>query len=140
MVELKVAAEVAELEFLKFVEAMDLDADPAGWDAEDIKSFEGAKKKIVGAITRGHLVIDEDGQPVYTTQGGKDGKGAGTAITFHEQTGASLMSMDQKKKGHDVAKMFAVMADMTGTDAKTFADMAGKDLKICQAITALFLA
>jgi hypothetical protein len=136
MSEQKIAAEVAELEFTKFVEAMDLDADPSGWDAEDVKSFESAKKKIVGAIGRGHLVVDEHGQPVYTLQ---EGANAGTQITFREQTGASLMAMDQKKKGHDVAKMFAVMADMTGTDAKTFADMKGRDLKICQAITALFL-
>jgi hypothetical protein len=140
MLEPKVAAEVAELEFQKFVDGMDLDTDPTGLDADDVKSFESAKRKLIGAICKGHLSVDEKGQPVYVTQGDPNGKGAGVTITFHEQTGASLMAMDQKKKGQEVAKMYAVMADMTQTTAQTFAEMAGRDLKVCQAITALFLA
>jgi hypothetical protein len=133
----KVAVEQAEADFERFAEEMDLDTDPKGWDAEDTKSFEAAKKKIVGAIVRGHLVVDDKGQPVYTLQ---EGAKAGSAVTFREQTGASLMAMDQRKKGHDVAKMFAVMADMTQENVQTFAEMKGRDLKVCQAITALFLA
>lgn len=137
MVASKVATEVAEAEFDRFVEAMDLDIDPKGWDADDKKSFEEAKRKIVRAIERGKLAVDGDGQPVLTTA---SKSGEAKQITFYEPIGADLMAMDQKKKNHDVAKMYATLGAITKTDAQTFASMANRDLKVCQAILGLFLA
>jgi hypothetical protein len=129
-----VAKEVAESEFSRFIEAMDLDIDSSSMDAEDLKSFESAKRKILRAIERGQLVIDDKGQPVFAPQMSKT-----EPITFYEPTGASFMAMDAKKKGHDVAKMFSVMADMTRRDIKTFSQLANRDFQVCQAIVMLFL-
>ena len=126
-----VARDVAEHEFERFAEAMDLDFDPAGWDDDDLSSFDKAKKTLVGAIVAGRLVVDEEGQPVFSPIGG------GT-ITFHEPNGAALMAMDQKKKGHDIGKLFATMAAMTKQSIKRFANMPNRDLKVCTAITTLF--
>jgi hypothetical protein len=72
---------------------------------------------------------------VYTPRRSKD---IGD-ITFREPTGATLTAMDRKNQGEDVGKMFATMADMTGTTAKTFAGMQMSDLKVCMAIFNLFL-
>jgi hypothetical protein len=128
-----IAAEVAEDEFARFVETMDLDVDPAGWDDEDKKSFVDAKRKIINAMMRGQLVIDDKGQPVFTPVSGEP-------ITFYEPKGSTFMAMDQKKKGHDTAKMFVMMADMTRQNAGRFSSMAGRDIKVCMAIMGLFLA
>jgi hypothetical protein len=101
-------------------------------DAEDLKSFDEAKRRIIKAICSGRLVVDEKGQPVFTPT-------SGDPITFHEWTGASLMAMDQKKKDQAIGKVYAAMADMTKQPAVRFAKMLGRDLKVCQAITGLFL-
>lgn len=127
-----VATEVAAAEFARFCEQMDLDVDTKRMDAEDLKTFESAKHKLVREIERGSLTIDDKGQPVYRTSDG-------VTVTFYEPTGASFMAMDTKKKDQNVAKMFAVLADMTKLDQSVFAKMKNRDSRICQTIVALFL-
>lgn len=135
MAEKKVAAEVAEQEFSRFVEAMDLDVEPKGWTDDDKKSFEEAKRLLVGAMERGLLVVDQEGRPVYTPRLGNS-----EAITFYEPTGADLLVIDQAKKGANISATFKVLAAMTKTDPSRFSKMANRDLKVCQAVQALFLA
>lgn len=131
----RVAREVALAEFDRFLEAMDIDADTTAMDAEDLKSFEEARRKLVRAMETGHLVIDDKGQPVFTPH-----SGVTDPITFYEPTGATWMAVDSKKKGQDVAKMVALMAEMTRQPAQRFSKMAGRDYKVCTTITSLFLA
>lgn len=131
----KVAPEVAEAEFERFVEAMDLDLDTAQMDDEDRKSLEQQKSRIVSAIQKGSLVVNDIGEPVYTPIRSENAD----AIHFREPTGASLMAMDRKKKNEDVGKMYAIMGDITGNHANRFAKMVLSDLKVCQAVTSLFL-
>lgn len=134
--ESKVALEVAEQEFSRFVELMDLDVETSGMDEEDRKSFEQQKHRILVAIQAGALIINEAGEPVYTPQ-----RSSGTGpITFYEPTGASLMAMDRRKKGEDVSKLYAIMSDITKTHVSTFAKMRIADLKVCQAVLTFFLA
>lgn len=130
---IKVAAEVAEQEFERFTESMDLDVNTSHMDAEDLKSYQDAKRKIVNEIMHGHLVIDEKGQPVYTPKCGLQ------TITFYEPTGASFMAMDGKKKGQDIGKLCALMADMTRQPPGLFAKLPGRDFKVCQTLVVLFL-
>ena len=66
MSEKKVATEVAEQEFVRFIEAMDLDVDPKDWSDDDKKSYEDTKRKIIRAMERGDLVINDDGVPQFT--------------------------------------------------------------------------
>jgi hypothetical protein len=131
----KLALEVAEAEFDRFVDCMDLDVDTSGMGEEDRESYGEQRDKIVSAIRGGSLVINDNGEPVFTPQRSKDQE----PITFYEPTGASLMAMDRRKKSEDIAKMYAAMADMTKTTAKTFSGMKMGDLKVCLAITTLFL-
>lgn len=131
----KIAKEVAEQEFQRFVDAMDLDVDPAGMDEDDKKGFQQQKDRIIAAIQSGALVVNDNGEPVFTPQRTKDVD----AITFHEPTGASLMAMDRKKKTEDIGKLYAAMGDITKTHASTFSKMKMADLKVCMAVTTLFL-
>ena len=131
----KVAKEVAEQEFNRFVESMDLDVDPADMDEDDRKGFNQQKDRVIAAIQFGALVIKDSGEPVFTPQRTNDAD----AITFHEPTGASLMAMDRKKKTEDIGKLYAAMGDITKTHANVFSKMKMADLKVCMAITTLFL-
>ena len=131
----KVALEVAEQEFGRFVELMDLDVDTSEMDAEDKKGFEQQKDRVVSAIQSGALTIGDGGEPTYTPQRSK----GVDPITFYEPTGATLMAMDRKKKTEDIGKLYASMGDMTKTHAGVFSKMKMADLKVCMAITTLFL-
>ena len=133
----KVAKEVAEAEFDRFVDCMDLDVDTSDMDAEDLTAFNKQKGRIIRAVQSGALVFNEDGEAIYTPQH-KRSKNK-DAITFHERTGASLMAMDGKKKNHDVAKTYAVMADMCKVHPSTFAGLVGTDVKVCEALFALLM-
>lgn len=133
--EKKIARSVCEGEFERFADAMGLDLDQSQMDDEDKKGLLLQKNRILSAMEFGALVINEKGEPVYTPQ-----EGSGEPITFHEPRGASFMAMDQKKAGHDNTKAFAFLADMTQQSVQRFAGMAGRDLKVCQAVFLLFLA
>lgn len=127
-----ITQEVAEQEFERWAEAMDLDLDTSAMDAEDLTGFAKQKRRILRAMGRGALVINEDGMAVYTPQNRKTK--SQEPLTFHERTGASLMAMDGKKKNADAAKTYAVMADMCKTHPSTFAGMVGEDVKVCEAL------
>lgn len=135
MTDEKVAEEVAEQEFERFLAEMDLVIDEKGMDAEDLASFKDAKGKVVRAMQRGSLVIDEKGQPIFTPVAGN-----AETITFYEPTGATLMEADRAKRNHDIDKMMKVLGSTTKKGARVFAEMSMRDLKVCQAIMMLFLA
>ena len=135
--EYKLSKDIALDEFDRWLEAMDIDDDPEGMTDDDIRAFENQKRKLVEAIRRGALVINEDGLAVYTPQNEKSKNQ--DPLTFNERTGASVMAMDRHKKNHDVAKTYAIMAGMCGVHQKVFAGMVGIDAKICEAIFALLM-
>jgi hypothetical protein len=132
-----IALEVAEQEFDRFAEDMDLDLDVSKMDEDDKTAFEKQKRRILRAIQKGSLVINDDGEAVYTPSHPRSGYTE--PLTFHERTGASLMAMDGKKKGHDVAKTYAVLADMCKVHQRVFAGLVGTDVKTCEALFALLM-
>lgn len=135
MAEDKISVEMAEQEFDRFVEAMDLEFDTGAMDQEDVKGFEHNKGIVIKAIQKGVLIIDDNGQPVYTLQ-----RTEGVPpIVFREPTGASLMAMDNGRKAEDVKKLYNVMADVTGRAPALFSSMKMADLKVCMAVITLFL-
>ena len=133
----KVSKDMAEADFERFVDAMDLDLDTSEMDAEDLTGFKKQKSRVVNAIQRGALIINDDGEAVYTPY--RAGSVVKEPLTFHERTGASIMAMDGKKKGHNAAKMYAVLADMCKVQQKVFAGLVGEDGKICEAIFAFLM-
>lgn len=135
--EMVVALEMANAEFDRFVDAMDLELDEAYMDEEDLNSFRRQKNRILKAIQNGSLVISEAGEAVYTPRNKSTKRQE--PITFHERTGASLMAMDGKKKNSDVAKTYAIMGDMCKVHPSVFAGMAGTDIKVCEALFALLM-
>lgn len=122
----------AQAEFDRFTECMDLDLDTSTMDAEDLTAFNKQKNRVLKVIQSGALIINDNGEAVYTPYNPKSGYK--NAITFHERTGASLMAMDTKKKGHDVAKTYAILGDMCEVPQKVFAGLVGNDVKVCESL------
>jgi len=137
MVNDKIDEQMALAEFDRFTECMALDVDEDDLDSEDLTSFLKQKKRILKAIRRGTLVINEHGEAIYTCSNRRTVYDK--PLVFHERTGASLMAMDGKKKNHEVSKTYAVMADMCKVHQSVFAKMVGEDIKICEALFALLM-
>ena len=139
MAEQIVADEVAEAEFDRWAEAMDLrrKLENPAMNAESKEGLATHKRSILDAMTLGNLVVDVAGQFVFTPQLGDK-----TAITFFEPDGACLMAVDQiAKQGHrEVAKGFAILAAMTKQSSGRFAKMKVRDFGVCEAVLSLFLA
>lgn len=132
----RIAEEVADAEFEKFAAAMDLDTDTTKMVDEAATGFMVLRRTVTRALQRGSLVIDENGQPVFTPQYSK----ATDPITFHAPGGTMFSNMDKKKESEVVGKKFAAMGEMTRTSAAYFNAMDSRDLKICQALYLLFLS
>lgn len=135
--EYKIAPEMAEQEFDRFIDAMDILIDVTKLDVEDATGYNKQRDRLLDAICRGDLVFNEEGEAVYTPSH-KNSK-TSDALTFHERTGASLMASDGKKKGHDVAKTYAVLGNMCKVHPNVFAGLAGRDVKVCEALFALLM-
>lgn len=133
----KISTEMALQEFDRWADEMDLDLNPLDMDEKDAAQFNKQKRRIVSAIESGALIVNAAGEAVYTPQNSKTPYKE--AITFHERTGASLMAMDGKGKNQDMAKTFAMMADIAGVNAKVFAGLVGVDAKTCEAIFAFLM-
>lgn len=131
----KVDKTVAEAEFDRFLESMDIRGPDERSGEEERASFDSLRATIIGAMCDGRLVIDESGQPVYSPKIGNE-----TALTFHEPTGGDYMAMDGKKDHQKMARMYAVLGSMTKTDPKRFSFMKARDLKVCTAIFSLFFS
>lgn len=132
-----ISDDMAAAEFDRFTEAMDLDLATDDMDTEDLTAFKKVKRRLLKAIGNGSLVINDDGEAEFTPQ--KDQSKYEKALHFRQRTGGALMSMDSKKKGHDVAKTFAVMAQMCGVEQKVFSRLYGNDGKVCEAIFLLLM-
>lgn len=132
-----ISKEVAEKWFNDWLEAMDIDLDFDRMDEDDKAGAINSKNKIIRAIERGHLIFNDNGEAVYTPH--RPNTKQKEPITFHERTGASLLSQDGVKKNSDMKKTFRVMGDMCKVSPVTFANMVGSDLSVCQAIFVLLM-
>lgn len=133
----RLSHEVAEAEFSRFGELMDLDFDLDGASEEDQETFEQQKRRVTAALQNGSLVFNDEGEPIFSPQ---RSDWSGDPIRFREPTGATYLAMDRRKKSQEMSKFFAVMADMTGLSSAALSRLKGSDIKLCQTLVALFLA
>jgi ABC-type uncharacterized transport system ATPase subunit len=126
---MEICKEQFESEFERFCDAMDIDLKCK--TEEEKTDLEALKDRLFVAMQKGKLIFDDQNRPVYTTT-------EGLKLTFDEPNGAALAASDAKKQDQIVAKNFAIMASMTQQHPKIFAQMKMRDLKVCQAIYALF--
>lgn len=130
----KIAKEVAEKEFERFLVAMDIEdhVDEEGLDKDEVRQIRKAKRMFVRAVQKGRLTVDDAGHPVYTTVSLEQAQ----TLSFRRPKGEAFMVGDDESS---MAVSFNVLAQMTGVPARTFARMEYNDLEVVQAITKLFL-
>lgn len=137
MAEMKVAPEVAQAEYERWIDSMGLEdkLDETGMEAEDRKSLNAKKQTLIKAIQRGHLVVDSEGRFVFTPRFSEDK----TPLVFHRPMGRDTEAMGQAK--HQEGKLFKFMVAITHEVDVRFKnlDMA-YDGEVCIAIASLFLA
>lgn len=129
----RIDAESAEIEFERFCCTQRVDIDTEDLDEEDLKSFEGQKKKIIRAIMKGDIELNDAGEAAFKYEGGDD-------IIFKKPKASTLLAMDRAKKGQDMKAMFDLMGEICEVAPAMFRKMDMADAKICMAITSLFLA
>lgn len=129
---MKIEKEVAQTEFERWAAAWRIEIDDSELSEDDKESFNEQRSKVVKAIQRGYLTVSEDGSELVLSTDKGD-------VTFKEPTGAAYLAMDQHKN-KNMASSFGFMGAMTGNPAKFWSSVRGADLKIAQAVTALFLA
>lgn len=130
----KVAREVAEVEFIRFCDAMDVDYNTDRMTDEDAKDFNESKGLLLDALQIGVLEIDSEGMAVVYPK-----KGDIKQIKFNELCGADYVAMDNKKDTQSFAKMFAMMGSITKLPPATFSKLKKFDAKVCLSIAKLFL-
>ena len=133
----EVTLEVAEVEFERFADAMDIDTEIADMSSDDQAGFMKHKRVVMRAIQYGNLRINENGEAEYTPF--RPNSQYKDTLVFHERSGASLMAMDGKKQGQDVAKMYAILADMCKVHPSAFSKLVGTDIKVCESLFALLM-
>lgn len=133
MGQLKIAEEVAAVEFDRMCDANRVDRDVGKLDKKELKSWNETRAQIIADICRGQLVIDAEGRPIYTPESGKP-------LTFNQPTGATMMALETYPKGKNIANTVAAMADMTRAGRGEFSKMNARDFKACSRIAGLFLS
>jgi hypothetical protein len=124
-----ICKDVATLDMHRFMEAMDLVIPD-----EPNEQME----KMVTALMKGTLIINEEGEAVYTPVNERSKHK--DPIRFRERTGADLMAMGKKQKNdNQVAQLYAGMGSNTGLPPATFSSLVGADIKTCEAIFALLM-
>jgi hypothetical protein len=128
----KVALEVCEAEFARLCASRRIDDDVASMTEPEAKAFDARKRPIVRAMARGEIVVDADGNPVFTPPGGK-------ALIFHKATGATLMAGDKVADGHDIARLVAVADEMTKSVPGALSKLDLEDFRIVSDIASFLL-
>ena len=132
----KVDQETAELEFIRCMEAMDMDPAPKHRDQEDLASFEDSKFEFINAIKGGSLTVDGMGDLHYTPKSSR----MKDPIHFGEPDGEVLLAMDRVKGSHSFAKNIAVLSKWSGRPEIEFKAMKQRDHRVLNSILGLFLA
>ena len=126
----------AEQEFERFVELNDLDFDVEGAAPDDVASVATMRRKLIKALQTGALTVDEKGVPTVHPQ---RSEGA-PPVVFTRLTGACLLAADRKGAKESIGKMFAAIAEATGTPSVALSKMHVQDTTLCQHVLSCFLA
>lgn len=138
--EVVISEEIAEEEFKKWADDNEIDIDTQKMSSEEKDSFDLMKGRIIKAISKGLLVIDDNGNFAYTISGKSQPGYAGSKLTISQPTGQAFIATDNFKQGQNVHKSMAILSALTGKDVKFFTNLHVKDYKVLDAIATFMLA
>lgn len=126
----KIAPEMAEAEFDRMCELLDIDLTTK--DEADAESLATVRGTIVKAIQSGDMTIGDDGLPTLATK-------AGAALAFTMPTGATLLEGDKAPEGHGTRRTYLLIGALT-RGKFTPAKCTVKEVSVLTAVMSLFLA
>lgn len=130
--------EMAEAEFDRFAVAWELDIDLETMNEDDRASFDPIKRRLLGHIRRGTLVVNNDGETLVYTLSRPIGDTS--ELTFGMPNGDAILRFDKFKNQQTMGRLNSYMASMCQCNPAIFAErMKGSDLKVCHAVATLFL-
>jgi len=135
----KIDKETAEMYFDEWCESWEIDNDISEMKDKDKDGFEEHKSKIVKAIMKGRLIVNDEKNIEYFFAFPELARGTQSVI-IKRANGRAYSSMDKYGEKESIHKLYSVISVMTGKDYAFFLDLDGIDLKVLQAVAALFLA
>lgn len=104
------------------------------------KLLDATAPKLIRAIRRGSLVLNDDCEFEYTVSDKSPEGYAGTKLVLKRPTTAAYMALDSFKEHQSVHKVFGLLSAMTGKDVSWFAKLDNIDYKILNIVTSFFIA
>lgn len=139
----KIAPEVCEEEFNRILEYYDLDTsdmrleddetDESGKKAKRLDIYAEIKSRMIKAIAKGALMVNEEGKPQFTPRFSPSRE----PLVFSYPTTPVLIEMDKRKDHETTLKMVSGLAGITGAPLVTFSKMDLRDTGVCTAFFTL---
>jgi len=129
----KLSEEVAQVELDNIVKFFEVNPEGESW--------EDSKARLMQAIIKGRVILDEDNQSILLTltspiklENSQEIK----ELTFHEPTARDLRDMDKYKENEKMAKTIHLASKMTGQPIGIVERMGARDLQTMGSIASLF--
>lgn len=131
----KVAKEVAEDDFIRMLDAFDIDTEEL--DKKETEGLKERKDPVIRAIMKGQICVNADGIPTVSL---KYPVGEIASVTFGIPTGESFIALGDTRSKNNVTKVYAQLGSLTNQPTTLFSKMRQRpDLDNCQALQNLFL-
>lgn len=131
--------ELAENEFSKWTDENDINVNTAGMNEQEAISFNLMKTRIIKAISKGLLIVNDNGNFEYTVSSRSPNGYAGDKVEILPPDGKAYMAVDNFKKDQNVHKSMAILSAMTGKDVSWFSKLANCDYKLFDAVVTFFI-
>lgn len=136
----KISKEVANKDFESWADALGIEYDTDGMNAEEKADFERVKAPIIKAIVDGRCVVDGNSLE-YTIKTCAAAEGlAGRNVKIGAPSGAIYSGMDGYKETQNVHRLNGAMSAMTGLDVGIFPKLDLRDYSFFKAVVQLFLS
>ena len=136
----KISKETANKDFESWADALGIEYDTDGMNAEEKADFERIKAPIIKAIVDGRCVVDGNSLE-YTIKTCVAAEGlAGRNVKIGAPSGAIYSGMDGYKETQNVHRLNGAMSAMTGLDVGIFPKLDLRDYSFFKAVVQLFLS
>lgn len=136
----KISKETANRDFESWADALGIEYDMDGMNAEEKADFERIKAPIIKAIVDGRCVVDGNSLE-YTIKTCVAAEGlAGRNVKIGAPSGAIYSGMDGYKETQNVHRLNGAMSAMTGLDVGIFPKLDLRDYSFFKAVVQLFLS
>ena len=128
-----IVKDVAELELQRIVDFWEVDPDGESW--------EDSKRRLLTAIGKGRIVLDDDNGVLVMTLVSPIELQTGEVISkleFREPTASDLKVFDKYKETEKMAKTIHLASKMTGQTTAVIDRMGSRDVSTMGAVASLF--